>query len=37
MGGERNIVITTAKIEEGALEEPPMPSLDLIVGDFQGR
>ena len=37
MGGEGDIVVTTADIERGVSEEPPMPSFDLTVADYRGK
>ena len=36
MGGEKYIIITTTDIE-GVHEEPPMPKLALIMGDYRGK
>ena len=37
IGGERDIMVTTEDIKEGVPEEPPMPILALIVGDYTGK
>ena len=37
MGGEGDIVVTTADIERGVPEEPPMPSFDLTIVDYKGK
>ena len=37
MGSQEGVFITQAKLNEGNLQEPPMPSLDLIVADYKGR
>lgn len=37
MGGEKEIFITTTDTEEGVPKEPPVPTLALTVGDYQGK
>ena len=37
MGGEGDIVVTSIDLERGVPQEPPMPSLDLIVADYKGK
>lgn len=35
MSEDRNIVVTTANMERGVPEEPPMPSFDLTIADYR--
>ena len=37
IGSEGEVFITQAEINEGNPQEPPMPSLDLIMEDYKGR
>ena len=37
MGSQGGIFITQAELDEGNPPEPPLPSLDLTIGNYGGR
>ena len=37
IGGEGDVIVTSIDLEVGEPQEPPAPSLDLTISDYQGK